>query len=269
MGQLADGRVTFGTAVMVVAVGFLCSCSGGHPRAASSSNLPAGPGASTTFITVPDVVGQVNFETAQMAVARANLLTAYRLEHSSIVVAGSVMGETPAEGSRVPAGTTVTLVVSIGPANILGAQPCQAAHLSVQPGPPVSEATGQHTRDWSFTNLAAPCVLDGYPAVSALDQDRRVLGYAYTHSGDQMTTGATPQPVYLPEGSAAWIRMNKYRCDIAVGDTTTTFQLSMPSGGGTLDIPGSLDYCADAPSLTIAVSPFEPVEMLLGTGHAT
>ncbi len=141
--------------------------------------------------------------------------------------------------------------------------PGEAAHLEVQPGPAVSEATGQHTRDWSFTNLGGPCVLDGYPAVLALDSDRRVLGYSYSHSGDQMTTGAMPQPVYLPKGSAAWIRMNKYRCDIGVEDTTSIFQFTLPSGGGTLDTPGSLEYCAEAPSLTIAVSPFEPVALLL------
>jgi len=196
-------------------------------------------------------------------VAFANLMTAYRLEHSPAVVAGSVISENPAAGSRVQAQTTVTLVVSIGPANIPGAQPCQAARLSVQPGQPVSEATGQHTRDWSLTNLGAPCVLDGYPAVSALDQAGHVLGYSYTHAGDQMTTAALPQPVYLPTGSAAWIRMNKYRCDSAVADTTTTFQMSLPAGGGTLDIPASLEYCTEAPSLTIAVSPFEPAEVLL------
>jgi len=78
-----------------------------------------------------------------------------------------------------------------------------------------------------------------------------------------MTTGALPQPVYLPTGSAAWIRLNKYRCDIAAQDTTMTMRVSLPSGGGTLDLPAALDYCAEAPSLTIAVSPFEPVEMLL------
>ena len=151
----------------------------------------------------------------------------------------------------------------------MAAQPCQAAHLSVRPGAAVSEATGQHTRDWSFTNIAAPCVLDGYPAVSAFDTDRRVLGYRYSHAGDQMTTGAMPQPVYLPSGSAAWIRMNKYRCDIALGDTTTTLQVSLPSGGGAVDLPASLDYCAETPSLTIAVSPFEPVEMLLYPSSAS
>ena len=168
----------------------------------------------------------------------------------------------------MPRNTTVTLVVSAGPANIPGAGPCQAAHLKVQPGPDVSEATGQHTGDWSLTNLGTPCVLDGYPTVSALDSDGRVLGFSYTHSGDQMTTGAKPQPVYLPSGSAAWIRMNKYRCDIAGTDGTMTIQASLPAGGGTLDIPasnipGSWDYCAETASLTIAVSPFEPVEMLL------
>ena len=99
------------------------------------------------------------------------------------------------------------------------------------------------------TNLAAPCYLDGYPAVSALDQDRRVLGYSYTHSGDQMTTGAAPQPVYLPEGSAAWIRMNKYRCDIAVGDTTTTFQVSLPAGLGDARHSRFLGFLRGGPQL--------------------
>jgi len=229
-----------------------------------TSTLPPAPGASsTTLVTVPDVVGQVYSETAQPAVATANLLTAYRFEHSTAVVAGSVISQTPAAGSRVPAETTETLVVSIGPASIPGAQPCQAAHLSVQAGAPVSEATEQHTRDWSLTNLGAPCVLDGYPAVSALDQAGRVLGYSYTHAGDQMTTGALPQPVYLPTGSAAWIRMNKNSCVVGVADTATALQLNLPSGGGTLKIPASLDYCTQAYSVTIAVSPFEPAEILL------
>ena len=237
---------------------------------ASTATSPAVPSASTVLMTVPDVVGQVYADSAQVAVATANLLTGYRLEHSSTVVAGSVIQQTPAGGSRVPANTPVTLVVSTGPANIPGAQPCQTAHLNVQPGPPVSEATGQHTRDWSFTNLGAPCVLDGYPAITALDADRHVLGYRYTHAGDQMTTGAMPQPVYLPKGSAAWIRMNSYRCDVAAADSSTTVRVSLPSGGGAVDMPAVLDYCAEAPSLTIAVSPFEPVEMLLySSAHAT
>jgi len=69
------------------------------------------PGASATLITVPDLVGQVYSGAAQTAAASANLLSAYHLEHSSAVAAGSVVSETPAAGSRVPTETTVTLVV--------------------------------------------------------------------------------------------------------------------------------------------------------------
>ena len=163
----------------------------------------------------------------------------------------------------MPADTTIIAVVSIGPSNIPGAHPCQAADLKAQPGPRVSEATGQHTRDWLLTNTADPCVLDGYPAVSALDDKGRALGYSYSHSGDQMTTSAPPQPVYLPHGGAAWIRVNKYRCDIASQDTATTLRVTLPSGGGILDLPVALEYCTETPSLTIAVSPFEPVIALL------
>lgn len=239
------------------------------PRAAASLRVtPAATRAADTgLVTVPDVTGRVYAASAQMAVASAGLLTAYRMQHSPTVAAGLVITQTPAGNARVPAGTTVTLVVSTGPVSIAGAQPCQAAHLKLQPGPRVSEATGQHTLDWSFTNLGAPCVLNGYPAVSALDSGGRLLGYTYTHAGDQMTTGAAPLPVYLPAGSAAWIRVNKYRCDVGVSDTATMLQVSLPAAGGTVDVPVSLDYCAEAASLTLAVSPFEPVEILLSPGN--
>ena len=67
----------------------------------------------------------------------------------------------------------------------------------------------------------------------------------------------------MPTGNAAWLRLDKYRCDIAALDSTAVLRLTLPSGAGTLDVPAGIDYCAEAPSLTIAVSPFEPVEMLL------
>lgn len=229
----------------------------------STSVPPPGP---TGTVTVPAVVGQTYIPTAQMALADAGLTAQYQLEHSGAVTAGTVASQTPVAGSRVPSGSTVTVVVSTGPANIPGAQPCQAPALKVQPGQLVSEATGQHTIDWSLTNLGNPCVLSGYPAITALDQQGQVLKFTYSHSGDQMTTAATPQPVYLPTGSSAWIRLNKYRCDVTIQDTTTSIKFALPSGGGTLDLSGltrRFDYCAEPQSSTVAVSPFEPVEMML------
>lgn len=237
-----------------------------------------GPSTSTTSVkqipppspegptTVPDVIGEVYLPTANMAVANANLVSQYRLEHNESVRAGTVISQEPPPGSVVASETTVTMVVSLGPSNIAGANPCKAKDLSAQPGEPVSQATGQNAVDWSFTNNGGPCVLDGYPVVSALNTKGHVLGFGYTHSGDQMTTGAAPQPVYLPNGSSAWVRVNKYRCDIQPTDTASVLRLTLPSGGGTLELPTTYQYCQETPSLTIAVSPFESVEMLLWPG---
>lgn len=276
MSKLPGRRWLNGALMLAGAAVLASSCSSG-PRNAdspfapsattSTSSSPAvqapAPVATSTLVTVPNVVGEEYFFTAQTTLGNANLANDYRLEHSDNVIAGSVISQAPAAGSSVPSDTVVIAVVSTGPTNISGARPCQAAALRAQPGPNVSEATGQHTRDWSLTNTAAPCVLDGYPALSALDGQGRVLGYRYSHSGDQMTTAAAPQAVYLPEGSAAWIRINKYRCDIATQDTATTLLATLPAGGGTLHLPVNLDYCTETPSLTVAVSPFEPVVALL------
>ena len=231
------------------------------PSTSAKAPLPTLPG--STLVTVPDVVGQIYFPTAQMTLGRANLNTVHRFEHSMTVVAGVVTAQDPVAGTAVPSATAVTLVVSTGPAEIPGVRPCQAANLRVQPGEPVSEASGQRTADWSLTNTASPCVLDGYPGVTALDQQGRVLGFMYSHSGDQMTTGAQPQPVYLPEGSSAWIRLNAHRCDIQTQDTAETLKVTLPSDDGTLTLPAAINYCNETSSLTITVSPFEPVEPLL------
>ena len=128
----------------------------------------------------------------------------------------------------------------------------------------MSEATGRRTLDWSLTNVGRPCVLDGYPEITALDGQGRVVGFTYSRSGDAMTTSAAPHAVYLPTASSAWIRLDKYRCDVAAAAATSSLRLNLPSTGGALELAGlSFDVCAQAPSLTVVVSPFEPVEMLL------
>jgi hypothetical protein len=83
-----------------------------------------------------------------------------------------------------------------------------------------------------------------------------------------MTTGAKPSPVYLPPGGQAWARINKYRCDIRSTDVASTLVLALPHLGGNVTVAKPqypiLDYCPEAASLTVTVSPFEPVEILLG-----
>ena len=230
---------------------------------------PVAPNAPNRIVTVPDVVGATYSPTANVTIADANLVSDFQLEYSSTVTAGTVIAQSPAAGSQAAAGSTVLVGVSIGPASIPGAQPCRGANLKATPGNPGSEASGMQTSDWSFTNLADPCVLTGFPAVTALDKQGRVLGFSYSNSGDGMTTGGPPQPVYLPRGSSAWIRLNKYRCDIQAQDASTSLRLGLPFGGGTLDLPVAYSYCAETASSTIVVSPFEAVEMLLFPSHNT
>lgn len=234
------------------------------PTTAAKSALQ-GPGPAT-IVTVPDVVGQPYDPTASAVIGAANLAAEYQLEHSATVAAGTVISQNPPAGASVATDSTVTLAVSIGPVAVPGTPPCRAANLEATRGEGGPPATGQNPNDWSFKNLANPCVLDGYPTVAALDTQGRVLAFTYTHSGDMMTTAAAPQAVYLPKGSSAWVRLNKYRCDTGSQDTTASLRLTLPSGGGTLDVSGlyfPFDYCPDTAGSIIAVSPFEPVEMLL------
>ena len=260
------------TALTAVALTLLltaCTSSTSKKSAATTTTLSQ-PSTSTpptlpANVLVPNVIGQSYQSAAYAALSDVSLLSDYRSEHSSTLPAGTVIAQTPPAGSKVPSGSIVTLVVSVGPAPPPGTPPCQAAALKIEWGSPGSEETGQNTADWSFTNLAKPCFLKGYPVISALDTQGRLLGFTYSHYGDQMTTDAAPQPVYLPKGNSAWIRLNKYRCDIATQDKTASFRLAMPAESGTLNVSvsGGFDYCQEAPSLIIAVSPFEPIETLL------
>jgi hypothetical protein len=147
--------------------------------------------------------------------------------------------------------------------------PCTAEALRAEPGHPVSEATGQHTLDVSLTNLSAStCVLDGYPVVKLRDAQGRTIVFRYSHIGDQMTTSAKPSAVYVRPAGKAWLRINKYRCDIASTDiastdSASTVLLELPHGGGTVTMRLThypiFDYCQEPASLKVTVSPFEPV----------
>lgn len=138
----------------------------------------------------------------------------------------------------------------------------------------MSEATGQHTLDVSLTNTSAStCVLEGYPVVKLVDGRGRVLDFRYSHGGDQMTTGAKPSAIYLPPQGQAWARMNKYRCDIAASDFAYEVVLGLPRHGGQLSMTKPrypiFDYCQEAASVNVTVSPFEPLEVLLGPALGT
>jgi len=216
-------------------------------------------------VTVPDVVGK-NYEDAQIDIGSVGPVK-NRFVHSPTVFAGNVIAQSPASGTTVDEGSQVTLSVSIGPAAVPGSEPCIAAALRPGQGERVSEMTGQHTLDVSLTNTSrSTCVLAGYPVVKLLDAHGRTLDFSYSHRGDGMTTGAKASPIYLLPAGEAWARINKYRCDIAPIETASTVVFELPHNGGSINVTRPhyhYDYCQEAPSLAVTVSPFEPVEALL------
>lgn len=219
-------------------------------------------------VRVPNVLGD-DYRDAQVRLATitpsswVNVL--YRLVHAAGARNGVVTAQSVPAGTVVAVGSAVTLTVSIGAAAVVGAKPCTPSALVAALGRGVSEATGQNTIDVAFVNSSAStCVLDGYPAPTVVDAAGSQLPFSISHAGDQMTTSAAPSPVYLAPGSAAWVRLNKYRCDITTTDTGTSIVFRLPAAPGTLVVhPVDWGFCHEAPSSIVAVSPFEPIELLL------
>jgi hypothetical protein len=69
------------------------------------------------LVTVPNVVGQAQ-ATAQTNITNAGLVFALNTANSATVAAGRVISQTPAGGTRAARGSTVTLLVSLGPAGV-------------------------------------------------------------------------------------------------------------------------------------------------------
>jgi hypothetical protein len=143
---------------------------------------------------------------------------------------------------------------------------CRISQFSVEFGPLISEATGQHTITLRLINRGRrACVLDGFPRVQAHD-GTGVIPFAISHSGDQMVTSRRPRRwVVRPRGSA-FVAVNHYRCDRGGLRTATTLRIG--DGRATRPAMGvikmsdryqRLDYCGRAdPGSILVVSPFEP-----------
>lgn len=232
------------------------------PSSISSTTAPA-----VEIAVLPDVVGET-VDTAEAKMLSAGVGVGFAVAPSSSVPPGSVIAQAPPPGTRGSPLTTATLTLSIGPLDVPGTGPCRAVDLKAEPGTqPVSEATNQRTFDWSFMNVSsATCYLYGYGTVTALDSAGRTLDFTVSH-GDQETTAGPPAPVFLAPGSQAWLRFNREGCALPAPDRATTTLLEPPAGGGRLRLATRFDYCPSQTGGTvIAVSPFEPVELLLSGG---
>jgi hypothetical protein len=187
--------------------------------------------------------------------------------------AGVVISQDPEPGSTATSYfSTVTVAVSDGPTRPLPGPSCGSQDLRLDYGAPVSEATGQDTTDLVLTNISGSiCNLFGYPTVTLLDEAGKVLPFEYSHTGDQMITAAQPRVVSLRPGWAAYVRINKYRCDVHADDTSALLRLAVPGSSSpplSSNFAGrSLDYCAEAPSTIVTISPFESTEFALFDQH--
>jgi hypothetical protein len=143
---------------------------------------------------------------------------------------------------------------------------CPMSQFSIEFGPLVSEATGQHTITLRLINRGPrACVLDGYPRIQARDASG-VIPFAISHSGDQMVTSHRPRRFVIRPRASALVAMNHFRCDL--GNLRTTTTLRVGNGRATRPTVGvikmndryqTLDYCGRGdPGSILAVSPFEP-----------
>ena len=141
---------------------------------------------------------------------------------------------------------------------------CAVSQLTLAWGGPTSEATGQHTLPLVLTNTSRTgCHLFGYPGISLIDANGRILPLQYVWGGDQMVTSSPPVMVEIAPAASAYIVTNKYRCDtsdymhavkarVIPPDDTAFLQVSLVN-----NVP--MDYCGQGdPGSILHISPVEP-----------
>jgi hypothetical protein len=141
---------------------------------------------------------------------------------------------------------------------------CSPSGLALSLGPDVTPATGQHPLAVRFANHAAKaCVLFGYPRMEFRDR-AGAIPFLIRRRGDQMVTPRHPERVLVRPGRAAFVLLNKYRCDRGDVRKARILRLGLPGTlawqRASLVLPrGWITYCGRGdPGSTVSVSPFEP-----------
>ncbi|HET7142184.1 MAG TPA: DUF4232 domain-containing protein, partial [Candidatus Limnocylindria bacterium] len=168
---------------------------------------------------------------------------------------------TPVGPSATPASTPI-----MGPPTpVVTAAPCHVGLMQLGVGN-VSEPTGQHSLSLTLTNRSTqPCSLFGYPLISFFDAAGKQLPFDFQNSGDQVVTSKPPQLVVLAPGGAAYVTVNKYRCDAGEQGVAAGLRLGLPGDGTDPLAPLQADFSPDTmrmaycgpgdPGSTVAVSP--------------
>jgi Protein of unknown function (DUF4232) len=126
-------------------------------------------------------------------------------------------------------------------------------------GPPVSPMTGQNPVSLTMTNVGpAPCVLDGYPTVTFFDAQSNVVPFSIEH-GDQEVTSGSPRSVVIRPRHAAYVLVDKYRCDLGVVSVASAMDVVPPGQTQALHLSSTYPFCGPGdPGSVVAVSPVEP-----------
>jgi hypothetical protein len=142
---------------------------------------------------------------------------------------------------------------------------CRSSSFTVHSLGPISEPTGQHTLTFRLRNRGShACSLYGYPVVEFYGR-RGKIPFAIRHGGDQVITSRKPARFVVRPGRAAFVVVNKYRCDLGDLRAALTMRLGFPRSGRrhhfaiAVRPKGWIQYCGRGdPGSGVTVSPFEP-----------
>jgi hypothetical protein len=143
--------------------------------------------------------------------------------------------------------------------------PCLASNFTLHPTGLISEPTGQHTLTFRLTyNGSRSCSLFGYPSVALYDR-RGKIPFLIRHGGDQVVTSRKPARFVVGPRKAAFVVVNKYRCDRGDLRPAATLRIGFPRTkprrrfAAAVRPKGWIAYCGPRdPGSTVTVSPLEP-----------
>ena len=114
--------------------------------------------------SVPNVVGSIDLATAKRAITEAGLRVGSVTSAESLDPVGAVIAQSPKAGSELPAGGSITLVISAGPPTC---PDCGSTEHTVHPTPPPKkceycEITGHEVKDCPIAPTCEYCKEKGH-----------------------------------------------------------------------------------------------------------
>jgi hypothetical protein len=194
-----------------------------------------------------------------------------------LAVAGCSSGQVPGTTASAQ-GKTGTPSRSSSPTSVAaaGSSPsgaptahavCDGTALSLDIARAEGAGTGQTAVLMTLRNLGpTACSLRGYPRLTALDGDSKVLPFRIHYGGSQSVTSQPPVAVVIGPGGTAFVTVGKYRCDFGDQALAQEIRVSLPDAASPVilhlgALSAHLPYCGPGdPGSELAVSPVEPTE---------